>query len=46
MTKVRTLVGVLAVLVFVGFVAGCGSASDQARQEAKKGENKAQQIQK
>jgi len=42
MTKVRTLVWVVAVLVLVGFVAGCESASDQTRQEAKKVENKAQ----
>src|SRR5829696_8938042 len=47
MTKVRSLVAVLALLVLVGFVAGCGSTSDQAQQEAKKKtENKAQQIQK
>ena len=46
-TKVRSSVWVLALLVLVGFVAGCGSASDQARQEAKKkAENKAQQIHK
>jgi TolA-binding protein len=47
-TKVRSLVWVLALLVLVGFVAGCGSASDQARQEdaKKKAENKAQQVQK
>jgi predicted RNase H-like nuclease (RuvC/YqgF family) len=46
MTKVRSLVWVLALLVLVGFVAGCGQVSNQARQEAKKKvENKAQQIQ-
>ena len=46
MTKVQTLVWVVSVLVLVGFVAGCGSASDQTRREAKKKvENKAQQIQ-
>jgi peptidoglycan hydrolase CwlO-like protein len=38
MTKVRALLGVLAVLVLVAFAAGCGLVSDQgqARQEAKK----------
>ena len=47
MTKVRSLVWVVALLVLMGFVAGCGQVSDQARQGAKKkAENKAQQIQK
>jgi hypothetical protein len=38
LTKVRALLGVLAVLVLVAFVAGCGLISDQgqARQGAKK----------
>jgi TolA-binding protein len=46
-TKVRSLVWVVALLVLVGFVAGCGQVSDQARQEAKKkGENKVQQVHK
>jgi len=46
MTKVRALVWVLAVLVLMGFAAGCGQVSDQARQEAKKKvENKGQQAQ-
>jgi gas vesicle protein len=47
MTKGRAFVWGLVVLVLVGFVAGCGQVSDQARQEAKKKvENKGQQIQK
>jgi hypothetical protein len=47
MTKVRALLGVLAVLVLVAFAAGCGLVSDQgqARQEAKKKvEAKGQQV--
>ena len=37
MTKVRTIMWVLAVLLLVGFVAaGCGSASDQTKHQAKK----------
>ena len=36
-TKVRMLLWVLAVLLLVGFVAaGCGSASDQTKYQAKK----------
>jgi len=45
-TKVRALVGVLAVLMLVAFAAGCGQASvqGQAGQEVKKKvEDKAQQ---
>ena len=45
MTKVRVLLGVLAVLVLVGSAAGCGLLSDQTKQEAKKKvESKAQQA--
>jgi hypothetical protein len=45
MTKVRALVGVVAVLVLVGLAAGCGLVSDQTRQEAKKKiEDKGQQA--
>jgi ABC-type phosphate transport system substrate-binding protein len=45
MTKVRALVGVLAVLVSLAFAAGCGLVSDQTKQEAKKKvESKAQQA--
>jgi TolA-binding protein len=45
MTKVRVLVGLLAVLVLVGSVAGCGLVSDQTKQDAKnKVEEKAQQA--
>jgi uncharacterized protein YPO0396 len=45
MTKVRVLMGVLAVLVLVGSVTGCGLVSDQTKQEAKKKvESKAQQA--
>jgi hypothetical protein len=36
MTKVRVLMGVLAVLVLVGSATGCGLVSDQTKQEAKK----------
>jgi hypothetical protein len=36
MTNVRGLVGVLAMLLLVGFAAGCGLVSDQTKQEAKK----------
>src|SRR5215217_6826484 len=35
MTKVRTLLGVLTVLVLVASAAGCGSRADQTGQEAK-----------
>jgi hypothetical protein len=45
MTKVRALQGVLAMLVLLAFVAGCGLVSDQTKQEAKKKvESKAQQA--
>jgi len=45
MTKVRVLLGVLAVLVLVGSATGCGLVSDQTKQEAKKKvESKAQQA--
>jgi TolA-binding protein len=44
MTKVRALLGGLAMLVLLAFVAGCGLVSDQARQEAKKVEAKGQQV--
>src|SRR5215218_7508362 len=45
MRKVRVLLGVLAVLVFVGSATGCGLLSDQTKQEAKnKVESKAQQA--
>jgi gas vesicle protein len=36
MTEVRVLLGVLGVLLLVGFAAGCGLVSDQTKQEAKK----------
>ena len=36
MTNVRVLVGVAAALLLVGFAAGCGLVSDQAKQEVKK----------
>jgi hypothetical protein len=36
MTKVRVLLGGLAMLVLLAFVAGCGLVSDQTKQEAKK----------
>jgi hypothetical protein len=36
MTKVRVLLGVLGVLLLVGFVVGCGLVSDQTKQDAKK----------
>src|SRR5215213_4389700 len=36
MTKVRALLGVVAVLVLVGSATGCGLVSDQTKQEAKK----------
>jgi preprotein translocase subunit SecD len=46
MTKVRMMLWVLAVLLLVGFVAaGCGSASDQTKdQDKKKVEAKGQQA--
>src|SRR5918993_2962296 len=45
MTKVRVLLGLLAVLVLVGSATGCGLLSDQTKQEAKKKvESKAQQA--
>jgi predicted Holliday junction resolvase-like endonuclease len=45
MTNVRGLVGVLGVLLLVGFAAGCGLVSDQPKQEAKKKvEAKGQQV--
>ena len=45
MTRVRVLLGGLAMLVLLAFVAGCGLVSDQARQEAKKKvEAKGQQV--
>jgi type VI protein secretion system component VasK len=45
MTKVRVLLGLLAVLVLVGSATGCGLVSDQTKQEAKKKvESKAQQA--
>ena len=45
MTKVRVLVGVLAVLLLAGFAAGCGQVSDQAKQDVKKKvEAKGQQV--
>src|SRR5215207_7407284 len=45
MTKVRMLLGLLAVLVLVGSATGCGLVSDQTKQEAKKKvEAKAQQA--
>jgi uncharacterized protein HemX len=51
MTKVRALVGGLAVLVLLAFVAGCGLVSDQPKQEAKekieaKGQQAKQEAQK
>src|SRR5215203_5243239 len=36
MTEVRVLLGVLGVLLLVGFAAGCGLVSDQTKHEAKK----------
>src|SRR5215218_4799514 len=36
MTEVRVLLGVLGVLLLVGFAAGCGLVSEQVKQEAKK----------
>lgn len=36
MTKVRVLLGVLAVMVLVVSAAGCGTVFDQTKQEAKK----------
>jgi TolA-binding protein len=36
MTEVRVVLGVLGVLLLVGFAAGCGLVSDQTKQEAKK----------
>ena len=45
MTNVRGLVGVLAVLLLVGFAAGCGLVSDQAKQQAReKIEDRGQQA--
>src|SRR5829696_1926206 len=45
MTKVRVLLGLLAVLVLVGSTTGCGLVSDQTKQDAKKKvESKAQQA--
>ena len=45
MTKVRVLLGVLAVVLVVGSAVGCGQAADKSKQEAKKkGEAKAQQA--
>jgi uncharacterized protein HemX len=45
MRKVRVLLEVLAVLVFVGSATGCGLVSDQTKQDAKnKVESKAQQV--
>ena len=45
MTEVRVLLGVLGVLLLVGFAAGCGLVSDQTKQEAKKKvEAKGQQV--
>ena len=45
MRKVRVLLGVLAVLVFVGSATGCGLVSDQTKQDAKnKVESKAQRA--
>jgi hypothetical protein len=46
MTKLRALVGGLAVLVFLAFSAGCGLVSDQAKQQAReKIEDRGQQAQ-
>jgi F0F1-type ATP synthase membrane subunit b/b' len=36
MTEVSVLLGVLGVLLLLGFAAGCGLVSDQTKQEAKK----------
>src|SRR5215207_2196686 len=36
MTKVRVLLGILAMLVLVGSATGCGLVSDQTKQDAKK----------
>jgi predicted Holliday junction resolvase-like endonuclease len=36
MTKVRVLVGLLAVLLLTGFAAGCGQVADRAKQDVKK----------
>jgi hypothetical protein len=45
MTEVRVLLGVLGVLLLVGFAAGCGLVSDQTKQAAKKKvEAKGQQV--
>ena len=45
MTEVRVLLGVLGVLLLVGFAAGCGLVSDQTKQAAKKKvEDKGQQA--
>src|SRR5215203_4105551 len=45
MRKIRVLLGVLAVLVFVGSVTGCALVSDQTKHDARnKVESKAQQV--
>ena len=45
MTTVRVLVGLLAVLLVVGYATGCGLVSDQTKQVAKnKVEEKGQQA--
>ena len=45
MTKIRVLLGALAVLLLVGSAVGCGQAADKSKQEAKKKvEGKAQQA--
>jgi len=45
MTEVRVLLGVLGVLLLVGFAAGCGLVPDHTKQEAKKKvEAKGQQV--
>ena len=36
MTQVRVLLGVMGVLLLVGFAVGCGLISDQTKQDAKK----------
>ena len=36
MTEVRVLLGVLGMLLLLGFAAGCGLVSEQTKQEAKK----------
>jgi gas vesicle protein len=42
--RVRVLLGALAVLLLVGFAAGCGLVSDQTKQETKKVEAKGKQA--